>query len=233
MYAVITGATKGIGNALALTFAKQGFNLALCARTKSELQLLKSSLIRQFPNLNIISMPLDIANKEEALAFGKLIGQAFPQVDVLINNAGLYVTHPILQEPDGLMEQMMAVNVYGPYHLTRSLLPAMIQRKQGHIFNICSVASFKAFENCTAYTTSKHALHGLSRSLREELKHHNIKVTGVLPGAVYTASWETADVNQRRLMSPDDIAQAVWACYQLSERTVVEDIILRPMMGDF
>ncbi len=233
MFAVITGATKGIGKALAFHFAKANFNLAVCARNKTDLVHLKNELLQLNPNIEVIYQTTDMSNKAEVLAFAELINKTWGKIDVLINNAGLYLTNPILREPDGLLEQMMAVNVYGPYHLTRALLPNMMTRKQGHIFNICSVASLKAFDDCTAYTTSKHALYGLSRSLREELKHFNIKVTSVLPGSVYTASWEDSDVNQQRIMAPEDIAKAILACFQLSECTVVEDLVLRPMMGDF
>jgi len=233
MYAIITGATKGIGKALAFQFAKEKFHLAVCARNKTDLQQLKNELIRQFPETDVVYQVADMGVKNEAIAFGDFVNKHCKYVEVLINNAGLYQTNPILREPDGLMEQMMAVNVYGPYHLTRAILPDMMSRKRGHIFNICSVAAMKAFDGCTAYTTSKHALYGLSRSLREELKTFNIKVTSVLPGAVYTASWEDTEVNQHRIMAPEDIARMIIASYQLSDCTVVEDLVLRPMMGDF
>ena len=116
--------------------------------------------------------------------------------------------------------------------LINNLLPQFIAQQSGHIFNICSVASSTILDNCTAYTISKHALLGFSHSLRHELKQHQVKVTTVVPGAIYTSSWDGVPVNPDRLMPTQDVAQAVADCYQLSKRTVVEDIVLRPMLGD-
>ncbi|OWY23833.1 SDR family NAD(P)-dependent oxidoreductase [Sphingobacteriales bacterium UPWRP_1] len=232
MFAVITGATKGIGRALTRRFASEGFDLAVCARNKMELQQLKTDLEQHNPTIRVVYTATDMGNKNEVLAFAEMVNKECPAIDVLINNAGLFLTNPVLREPDGLLEQMMAINLYGPYHLTRALLPKMTGQKSGHIFNICSVASLIGFEDCVSYTASKHALYGFSKALRQEMKAFNIKVTSVLPGAVYTASWESSDVNSGRIMAPEDIADAVYGCYRLSERTVVEEIVLRPMLGD-
>lgn len=232
MFAVITGATKGIGRALAQQFAQANCNLAVCARNKTDLVQLKTELEQHFPAIQVLYKATDIGNKADVLAFADMVNKECGTIDVLLNNAGLFLTNPVLREPDGLLEQMMAVNLYGPYHLTRALLPKMMAQKSGHIFNICSIASIKGFPDCASYTASKHALYGFSKTLREEMKSHNIKVTNVLPGAVYTASWESSDVNSGRIMPPEDIAKTVYATYQLTGRTVVEDIILRPLLGD-
>ena len=127
---------------------------------------------------------------------------------------------------------MIGINLYAAYHLTRILLPAMMDKKQGHIFNICSIASLKAYDNGGSYSISKFALMGFSKNLREELKPYNIKVTSVYPGAVYTSSWHGSGVPQSRIMEAADIADLVFAASQLSPQACVEDIIIRPQLGD-
>ena len=126
----------------------------------------------------------------------------------------------------------MAVNLYSAYHLTRLLLPDMKRAKQGHIFNLCSTASHKAYPNGGSYSITKFALLGFSKNLREEMKPFNIKVTSVSPGPTWTASWEGFDGPPDRLMEPEDVASMIWAAYQLSKQAVVEDIQMRPILGD-
>ncbi len=127
---------------------------------------------------------------------------------------------------------MIAVNLYSAYHLTRALLPGMMARRKGHIFNICSIASLQAYPNGGAYSISKFALAGFSRNLREEMKPHGIKVTAVYPGAVYTDSWAGSGVDPQRIMEAGDIAEMVYAAAGLSPQATVEDILLRPQLGD-
>ncbi len=127
---------------------------------------------------------------------------------------------------------MIAINLYSAYYITRALLPAMMERRQGHIFNMCSIAALKAYNNGGAYSISKHALMGMSKNLREEMKPYNIKVTTVYPGAVYTSTWEGSDIEPSRIMEVDDIAEMIYAASLLSPQACVEDIIIRPQLGD-
>jgi short-subunit dehydrogenase len=127
---------------------------------------------------------------------------------------------------------MMDTNLFSAYHLTRSLIEGMKNRKSGHIFNVCSTASIVAYPNGGSYCIAKFALLGMSKVLREEMKPHGIRVTSLLPGATFTASWEGVDLPEERFMPPQDVAEMVWAAYSLSPRSVVEEILLRPMLGD-
>lgn len=229
---VITGATKGIGKALAIKFLKGGANIAVCARSQSDLTALVSELKQINPLSEVHAMVCDMGNETAVKAFANYVLSNFKQIDGLVNNAGLFKVFPLLEEPDGFLAQCMAVNVYGPYHLCRALVPNMMAHKQGRIFNICSVASFYAFDGCTAYNTSKHALLGLTRSLRGELKQNGIHVTAVMPGATFTASWSGSDIDPNRIMSPEDVAEVVWACANMSERSTIEEITMRPLLGD-
>jgi short-subunit dehydrogenase len=138
----------------------------------------------------------------------------------------------IHNEADGILEDLMAVNVYSAYHLTRAVLPTMIAEKTGHIFNICSIASLNAYANGGSYSITKFALLGFSKNLREELKPHGIKVTAVSPGATLSASWDGFEIDPKRIMEAADIAKMVFAASQLSAQAVVEDIVMRPQLGD-
>jgi NADP-dependent 3-hydroxy acid dehydrogenase YdfG len=127
---------------------------------------------------------------------------------------------------------MIETNLYSAYHLSRAFIPEMKARKSGHIINVCSVASIKAYPTGGSYSISKHAMYGLSRGLREEMKPHGVKVTSILPGATQTSSWEGEEVEEGRLMKPEDIAELIWTSFSLSSLSVVEDIVVRPQLGD-
>jgi len=230
-HVIITGASRGIGFAIAEIFAQNGYNLYITSRSDFKLYKAMEMLQTRFPDVEIQAKAFDLSQKESAIAFGNwCLENTVPQV--LINNTGLFEPGNISDEPDGTLESQIATNLYSAYHVTRTLLPAMKQRQQGHIFNMCSIASLKAYPNGGAYSISKYALHGFSTNLREELKPHGIKVTSVFPGAVFTDSWEGFDNSSKRIMEAADIARMVFAASQLSFAACVEDIILRPQLGD-
>jgi short-subunit dehydrogenase len=232
MNIVITGASKGFGRAIAEIFAAHGHNLFICARNEIALYRAMEELLTRYPNVKIKAKARDISKKEEAEDFGQwLLANAY-NIDVLVNNAGRFIPGSIHNEAAGALEEMMQTNVYSAYHLTRVLLPSMMQRKSGHIFNLCSIASLNAYPNGGAYSISKFALHGFSKNLREELKPHGIKVTGVFPGAAYTDSWSGSGIDPKRIMEANDIAAMIYAASQLSAQACVEEIIMRPQLGD-
>ncbi len=232
MNIVITGATKGIGLAIAHTFAKEGFKLAVCSRNVADLEAMQATFKTAYPNSQLIFRATDMSQKDEVLAFADYIKSQWSQVDVLVNNAGLFVPGNIHEEADGALESQIATNLYSAYYLTRSLLPLMLPQARGHVFNMCSIASLMAYPNGGSYSISKFALLGFSKVLREEMKDKGIKVTSIMPGATWSNSWAGADFPESRLMQANDIAIAVWGAYQMSPAAVVEDIVLRPQLGD-
>jgi short-subunit dehydrogenase len=205
--------------------------LFLCARNESVLNETGALIAKQYPQSVVHCFAADLSVKEQVISFADFCLKSGTP-DVLINNAGTYLPGNCFDEPDGTLEQLMQVNVYSAYHLTRKLVPLMIERKSGHIFNICSVASLKAYEGGGGYSMSKFALYGFSQNLRQELLPHGIKVTAVLPGAVMTDSWAGFDNSSNRIMEAADIAKMVIAATQLSKQAVVEDIVIRPQLGD-
>lgn len=230
--AVITGGTKGLGRALAETFAENGFDLCVCARTESDLETMKTAWAERFPGQALHTFTVDLSKKSEVMEFAAFVRNLWTDVDVLINNAGSYLPGLILEEQDGTLETMLEINLMSAYHLTRALLPTMLPQKRGYVFNMCSIASFLAYPNASSYSISKFALLGFSRCLREELKPHGIKVTAVMPGVAWSDAWRGATLPYERLMQSSDVAKAIWGCYTLSDAAVVEELIMRPQLGD-
>ncbi|MEO6315441.1 MAG: SDR family oxidoreductase [Chitinophagaceae bacterium] len=232
MNVVITGATKGFGRAIAEIFAGNGHNLFICARNEVDVYKTMEAFLTKYPDIKIKAKAVDLSSTEQAAAFGDWLLLNAGDIDVLVNNAGRFIPGSINNEETGSLEAMIQTNLYSAYYLTRKLLPAMMKRKSGHIFNICSIASLQAYANGGAYSISKFALHGFSKNLREELKPFNVKVTSVFPGAAYTDSWSGSGIDPKRIMEANDIAAMIFAASQLSPQACVEDIILRPQLGD-
>ncbi len=232
MNAIVTGSTKGIGRAIIDLLASKGINIAICSRSQSDINDCIKVLSSVHPGIKIIGKKADVSIKEDVLSFASHVLSEFETVDILINNAGLFIPGEISQEEDGALEKMIATNLYSAYHLTRAILPNMISSGSGHIFNMCSIASKIAYPNGGSYSISKFALLGFSKVLREELKTKNIKVTSILPGATWSASWDGVDLPESRLMQPTDISKIVWCALEMSPSAVMEDITIRPQLGD-
>ena len=234
MNIVITGASKGFGRAIAEKFAAEPHHhlVMLCARDKNRLEDTANELTKTYPSSEFRVHACDLGIKEEALAFGDWVLRQASEIDILVNNAGIYFPGSVHNEEEGVLEKLIAVNLYSAYHLTRRLLPAMMSKRSGHIFNMCSIASLMAYPNGGSYSISKYALAGFSRNLREELKSYNIKVTAVFPGAAYTDSWKHSGVDPQRLMDEKDVTDMIFAASKLSARACVEEILLRPQPGD-
>jgi short-subunit dehydrogenase len=229
---VITGGTKGIGRAIIEKFASGGFDIITCARNAKDLKQLKSEITSKYKTIQFLTFKADLSEKEQTLAFASFIKEQKKTVEVLINNTGVFLPGQIHKEKEGILEQMINTNLYSAYHLSRALLSGMIKKKQGYIFNICSTASIMPYVNGGSYCISKYALYGMTKVLREETKEYNIKVTAVLPGATKTASWDGVDLPDDRFIKPEDVAESIYNVYQLSPNTVVEEILIRPQLGD-
>lgn len=231
MTVLITGASRGIGKAIAEIFASNGHDLLISSRNEVALYKVMEELQTKFPSVSIRAKAFDLSDKQQAKELGNwCLKYAVP--DILINNAGLFEPGSVHNEPEGTLESQLSINLHSAYHLTRTLLPRMMERKSGHIFNMCSIASVDAYDNGGAYSISKFAIYGFNKNLRHEMKPYNIKVTAILPGAVHTDSWAGYDNSSSRIMEAEDIARMVFACTQLSPAACVEDIVIRPQLGD-
>ena len=229
---IITGATKGIGRAIAEFFASKSFDLAVCSRSSPDLEELREAIQAKHPDSQVLIKKADLSKKEEVFAFADYIKTNWGTVDILVNNAGLYVAGEIHNEEDGVLESLMETNLYSAYHLTRAILPLMIDQKQGHVFNMCSIASLFSYPNAGSYTITKFALLGFSKVLREELKDKGVRVTTLLPGITWSNAWQGFEGPKNRLIHPEDIAKVIWSAWELSQNAVVEELLIRPQLGD-
>jgi short-subunit dehydrogenase len=231
--AIITGATKGIGKAIADKLIANGFDIAICARTIEDLQLIKEAYQQRYPERKVYIQAVDVANKDDVKNFGENALSFFNnELQILVNNAGIYMPGNCLDEEDGQLEATIQVNLYSAYYLTRIVVEAMKASAPSHIFNINSIAGLQAYPGGGSYSISKYALLGFSDNIRLELRDSGVKVTAICPGAVWSNSWEGSGVSPERIMEATDIAETLWSAYQLSDRAVVERIVLRPQLGD-
>jgi short-subunit dehydrogenase len=232
MNAIVTGGTKGIGKAIVEVFAEEQMNIAICSRSMEDLETYKADLNTRFPNIEILIYQADLSKKEETIAFADFIKSKWDKINVLVNNAGVFLPGEIHKEEDGILESQIETNLYSAYHFTRALMPVFLEQKDGHIFNMCSIASQIAYPNGGSYSISKFALLGFSKVLREELKDKGIKVSAILPGATWSNSWAGADLPHDRIMEAKDIAYPIIAALKMSKSAVMEEIVLRPQLGD-
>jgi len=227
----ITGGSRGIGLAIAQHYAKNDYNVAICSRDESKLREAELSL-NNIGSGRVLALICDVSKRTEIARVAESVRNEFGQLDILVNNAGVFIPGKISEEDEEVFELTMKINLDSTYYMCKEFVPGFIQRKSGSIFNICSTASKNAYPNGGSYAISKHAQLGLTKGLRQELIEHGVRVTAVLPGATLTDSWAGADIPKERFMMAEDIAQAVFDCSQLPARTVVEEIQLRPQLGD-
>ena len=231
MNIIITGASKGIGRAIAVLMASKGYHLALCARNYDDLLQLKNELQLRYPNIKIYIQAVDCAKKVDVLSFAAEAVQYFGNIDVLVNNAGVFKPANILDEADDALQQHIDVNLYAPYYLYKTVGKLMRDRKAGTIINICSVASKEIIVGAGSYCVTKSALLSLNHIMREELKAHDVKVTAILPGSTFTSSWEGVEIPQEEFVQAEDIAVTVNSVLMMSKGANVDEITVRPLHG--
>lgn len=235
---LLTGAGKGIGKAIALGFSSKAkgdpsFNpvLVLCSRSYGDI----ASLAEECEALGTKAVPVeaDIARLDSIDRLVAKTLQEFGTIDCLINNAGVgrFKSFTELTEQD--FDYTMSVNMKGTFFLTQKVFPVMENRRSGHIFFITSIAAETAFKSSSVYSMSKFGQKGLVEALRLYAKECNIKITNVMPGAVYTPMWgDAGEELKEMMMMPEDIAGPIVDAYLQPSRTSVEEIVLRPVRGD-
>jgi NAD(P)-dependent dehydrogenase (short-subunit alcohol dehydrogenase family) len=229
---LVTGASQGIGAAIARVFAKEvkGVRLALVARNVRGLQATAKACAKAGAKAECFEC--DVGNEASVALMADAVRERFGAVEVLVNNAGAFAMAPFVDTNVDEFDRMIAVNLRSAFLVTRAFLPAMLQRKGGDIFFMSSIAGLGAYPNAAAYCAAKFGVTGLAKVLRAETKDHGIRVCCVHPGATWSPSWEKSGVKPERIMPPADIARAFLDVYRLGRGTVVEEIILRPQLGD-
>lgn len=227
MKAVITGATKGIGRAISLKLAQNGYDLILVARGEDDLNALKHELT-SYGNAVIIHQA-DCSVKEEVYAFLNSTVIDFSNVTVLVNNVGIFLPGSLLDEADETFEKQQDLNLNAGYYTSKFFGKKMRSAKQGHIFNICSVASKAPVKNGGSYSVTKAAMVSLNHVLRQELAPHNVKVTAFLPGSTKTSSWEGTTIPDEKFVQPEDIAETLFTILSLSKGVNVDEVLITPL----
>jgi 3-hydroxy acid dehydrogenase / malonic semialdehyde reductase len=235
---MITGATAGFGKAIAVRFARNSYNIIITGRRKERLDELEKELLA-YGNIKVLALNFDVRNREEvALVIGKL-PEEWKAIDILINNAGLAVglDHIDAGNIDD-WDRMIDTNVKGLLYVTRSVVPLMVARNTGHIFNIGSIAGKENYENGNVYCASKSAVDSISKSMRIDLLKNNIKVTHIAPGMAETefslvrfkGDEEKARVPYKgiKALTADDIADAVYYCATLPAHVCINDLVITP-----
>lgn len=228
---LVTGASQGIGAAVARAFASQrGANLILVSRNASRLRevgeqcRLKGAQTRFFT--------ADLTRERDVKETADTILNTIGVPDVIVNNTGQFLPGSVAETSPSDFEYQVAVNLTSAFRVTHAFLPAMLRAKRGHIFFMASVASIKGYPRGAAYCAAKHGVLGLARALREETREHGIRVTSMIPGATNTSSWEGLNLPATRFIPPEDVANTMVNIYRLSDQSVVEEILIRPQLGD-
>lgn len=230
-HVVVTGASRGIGFAVAHRFAQDGHHLAIVARKSEDLIQAKERLLAAGA-ASVHAVVADLSNPEDIARSIAQIHSIFKQVHVLVNNAGLFLGGTMMEEPVGQFQHLMNTNVLSAYEMTRGLWTQLQNTPRAHVFNMCSIASITAYAAGGSYSVAKFALMGFSKSLRLEGMPFGIRVSAVLPGATLTDSWAGVDLPKDRFMDPKDVAEAIFMAFQINEHTVMEEVLLRPILGD-
>jgi NADP-dependent 3-hydroxy acid dehydrogenase YdfG len=235
---MITGATAGFGKAIAIKFAKNGYNIIITGRRKERLDELERELL-SFGGIRVLSLNFDVRKKGEVEKVISDLSGDWKEIDILVNNAGLAVglDHIDAGNIDD-WERMIDTNVKGLLYVTRAVAPLMVARNTGHIFNISSIAGKEVYENGNVYCASKHAVDALSRSMRIDLLRNNIKVTNIAPGMAETefslvrfkgdAEKAKAFYQGIKALSADDIADVIYYCASLPSHVCINDLVITP-----
>ena len=206
----VTGASRGIGQAIAHEFAQRGANVVLVSRDQQRLDEVLRELPRKTDSRHL-AVEIDIMDEESVNNGFDSIFNMFPDIDVLVNNAGIAFFDQIMDISGEAWDMMMKTNLKGAFLCTKRALPGMITKRSGHIFNISSVSGIKAFPYNTAYSASKAGLLAFGNSLREEVRKHGVKVVNIIPGATDTPIWDelNGEFDRSKMVDKTDIAKTI------------------------
>jgi len=211
--------------------AAQGHHLCICARKIKELKLLQEKIQSNYPEVKVYIKEVDCSIEEEVLAFADFAIEKMGEVDVLVNSVGVFKPAYILDESYDALDFHMKTNVYAAYFLYKKLGPSMRERRNGYIFNICSVASKDTITSAGSYCVTKSALLSLNHVMRKEMMVNDVKVTAILPGSTLTNSWEGTSISPDEFIKPEDVALAIESVMKMSVGANVEEITIRPLHG--
>jgi hypothetical protein len=235
---LVTGATSGFGRAIAIKFAGNGYDVIITGRRKERLEDIESELAR-IKGIRVRAMNFDVRNRSETEEMVNALPDEWKNIDILVNNAGLAAGFGHIDEGNlDDWDRMIDTNVKGLLYVTRAVIPIMVARNSGYIFNISSIAGKEEYEYGNVYCASKHAVDSLSRSMRIDLVKHNIRVTNIAPGMAETefslvrfkGDTEKAGAVYKGIeaMTGEDIADAIFYCASMPDRICINDLVITP-----
>ena len=229
--AVVTGAGRGIGRAIAVAFAREGADVALAARSAAELGAVADEV--KALGRRGLAVPTDVRDEAAVNALVRQATGAFGQVDLLVNAAGVAAFGPLAESPVAAWDETMAVNLRGAYLCCRAVLPGMMAQRRGTIVNIGSMVTTRTLPGSSAYTAAKYGLLGLSRVLAEEMRAHGVRVGVISAGAVDTPLWDAIPNPPARelMLRPDQVAEAAILMASLAPNATLEELVLLPAGG--
>lgn len=227
---LVSGASQGIGAAIAECFANADFpvRLALIARNNIELEKVKA---RCGSAREVQSFVVDVSDEQQVEDFSATLDREMGDVSVLINNAGAWYGAAIQDMSVADFDRIISVNLRSTFLLSRMVLPSMLSRQFGDIFNMSSTAGFEGYAGVSAYCAAKHGVSGFTKALREEVRGKGIRVSCISPGPTYSPSWQASGIAKEQLMPAEDVARAFVDIYRMDRNVVIEDIVLRPQCG--
>ena len=224
--AVVTGASRGIGLAIARRLGQMGARVSLCARNAANLERAASDL--RAAGIQILALRTDVTRGDEVASLVSETQRAFGPVDILVNNAGIGIFGPFQEQTEADWNTIMDTNLKSVFLVSRAVAPGMIRRKTGHIINIGSLAGKSAFANGAVYCASKWGLLGLTGCMAEELRAHGIRVSAICPGSVATEFSPHAGKDPARMLQPEDVAHAVAALVTQAPGSFISEVLMRP-----
>lgn len=225
--AVVTGAGRGIGEAIVTQLSAMGARVVLTARDTAQLDRVRRTI--EAAGGFAVSLPCDLLDPESVAGLGKHVEARFGRCDILVNNAGVGIMgKPLHETALEDWERQMHTNLRGPFLTIKAFAPMMIAAQRGHIVNISSLAGKNPLPNGAAYAASKWGLNGLTYSVAEELRRHNIRVSVLAPGSVNTRFGEHSDKSAARMLQPEDVAHVIAMLVTQAPRSFVSEVLLRP-----
>ncbi len=226
-YALVTGGTRGLGKATALALAKEGVNVAISGRNEALLQTTTKEL--ESLGVKAVYAVFDVAKKEEVKKGIAHIFAHFPQIDILINNAGIASFGTFLEMDENVWESIIQTNVLGMYYVTKEILPQMVKQNEGDIFNVASTAGLNGNPSTSAYSASKFAVVGMSEALMKEVRKNNIRVVTLTPSTIasdMSKELNLTDGNPEKVLQPEDFAELIIATLKFPRRALLKSASL-------
>jgi len=224
--ALVTGASRGIGFAVAQNLAGLGAKLALCARDPKRLETAAAALEQN--GATVLAVPADVRSTGDVETLARKTEQSLGAVEILVNNAGIGIFAPIHEASEEQWDSVLDTNLKAVFLLSRAVAPGMIQRRSGHIVNVVSLAGKSAFAGGSIYCASKWGLLGLTQCMAEDLRPYGIRVSAVCPGSVATDFSPHAGKDTRKMLQPEDVAHAVESIVTQAPQSFISEVLIRP-----